>query len=152
MCGLPAGVGVGPGRAGRSRAERRVGGWPVSHVGAAGEMRGWAGTPRVGRGDTVGFRGTARPGFRLRAFQLWACARTGVALGVLWTEKGGFHQKRLFYSPHAFCLTRLGKEALSPVQRQFLFISGLGSETNPESFLLRVGRDRGLANIGIQLV
>ena len=76
MCGPPAGVAVGQGRAGSGRAEqsgeagRRVAGWPVSHVAAAGEMRGWAGPPRVGPGDAVGFRGTARPGSRLRSFQL----------------------------------------------------------------------------------
>ena len=60
MCGPPAGVAVGQSRAGRSRAERRVDGWPVSHLAAAGEMRGWAdhlgsgGVTPSGSGELLG--------------------------------------------------------------------------------------------------
>lgn len=66
-----SGRGCGWAESGRAEqsgeAGRRVACVPLS-----GRWRnaGLGGPPRVGRGDAVGFRGTARPGSRLRSFQL----------------------------------------------------------------------------------
>lgn len=71
LLGVPA---ARRGWAGPGGAERGTGGRPVSHGAASGEMRG--------RGYTVRLPGTAPSGALLSSLQLWACARTGVFLGV----------------------------------------------------------------------